>query len=100
VSDSPINALRGAAQKARLIASQHRQANRGADPADTAIAKRGDDLERAAREASAELTSAQTAMRADAVVRRREERQAHDAALQSRLRADAQARSAHGRQQP
>lgn len=85
--------VRDAALKARKLANEHQREHRNTDPADAAVAKRGEDLERAAREASAELTTAETAMRADAAVKRREDRVAHETGLQSQLRADARARA-------
>jgi hypothetical protein len=89
---SAVRIAHDASQKARRLLDEHLRAHRNADPADPAVAKRADELKRAATEASADLDIAERAMRASTAARRREEIVVEQAGLQSRLRGEAQAR--------
>jgi hypothetical protein len=87
-----VKNARDAAHKARQLADEHQRAHRDADPADTAIAGRGDELKRLAAEASARAEVLKQQARGVASAKRRQENLVHDGQLQARLRAEAQAR--------
>lgn len=87
-----VKTARDAALKARQLSDEHRRAYRDADPADVAVSRRGDELQRLAAEASATFEVVKQQARGAASVKRRQESVAHDAQLQGQLRAEAQAR--------
>jgi hypothetical protein len=87
-----VNDVRAAAHRARQLSDEYQRAHRDADPADTAIARRGDELKRLAAEASASFEFAKQHARSAATAKRRQENIDRDAQLQARLRAEAQAR--------
>jgi hypothetical protein len=87
-----VKDARELAHKARKLSDEHQRAHRDADPADLAVAGRGDELKRLAAEASARFEVVKQQVRGAASVKRRQEDIAHDAKLQGRLRAEAQAR--------
>ena len=96
MSDEPapaeVKKARDAAHKARQVSDEHPRAHRNADPADQALAGRGEELKRLAAEASAKFEVAKQQARGAASVKRRQEGIDHDAQLQARLRGEAQAR--------
>jgi hypothetical protein len=92
LAPAAVKNARDAAQKARKLSDEHQRAHRNADPADAAVASRGDELKRLAAEASARSEVVKQQARGAAAVKRRQEDIAHDAQLQARLRAEAQAR--------
>jgi hypothetical protein len=92
LAPAAVKNARDDAHKARQLSDEYQRANRGADPADEAISRRGDELKRLAAEASARFEVAKQQARGAASVKRRQEVIAHDAQLQAQLRAEAQAR--------
>jgi hypothetical protein len=87
-----VKNAREAAEKARQASDEHRRATRDADPGDSAIARRGEELKRLAGEASVKYEVAKQQARGAASLKRREQTIADDAQLQARLRAESQAR--------
>ena len=87
-----VKNARDAAHKARKLSDEHQRAHRDSDPADAAIAARGDELKRLAAEASARAEVLKQQARGIASAKRRQENLVHDGQLQAQLRAEAQAR--------
>ena len=87
-----VKNARDAAHEARKLSDEHQRAHRDSDPADAAIAARGDELKRLAAEASARAEVLKQQARGIASAKRRQENLVHDGQLQAQLRAEAQAR--------
>jgi hypothetical protein len=87
-----VKNARDAADKARQASDEHRRSRRDSDPPDAAHARKGEELQRLAAEASVKFEVAKQQARGAASLKRREKSIADDAQLQSRLRDEAQAR--------
>jgi hypothetical protein len=92
LAPAAVKNARDAAHKARQLSDEHQRAHRNADPADRAVAGRGEELKRLAAEASARFEVTKQQVRSAASAKRRQDSLADDALLQARLRAEAQAR--------